>query len=100
MGQFKDFAREIGDEKDKEGLDNQGNGDEYDVQGVLQNDLPLEGENDDQCQQQADGGAENAHDQQHDQRLQRALPDALIIARAQVLRRKAGHGYAQSVQRR
>jgi len=42
MVQFQSLTGQISDEKDQEGLDRQRNGDQYDVQGVIENDVALE----------------------------------------------------------
>ncbi len=52
MTELQSPAREIGDKEDQESLDRQRNGDQQDVQGVVNDHFALEGEDDHQGQQQ------------------------------------------------
>ena len=54
--QLQQLACHKGDEKDQEGLQDQWNSDQHDVQWVLQDYLALEHEDQNQCQQESDGG--------------------------------------------
>ena len=51
-------------------------------------------------QQQSDQNGARRHDEHDDERLERALLDAFRVARAEILRRKAGHRRAETVERR
>ena len=51
-------------------------------------------------QQEANQNGARRHDEHDDNRLDRALLDALRVARAEILRRKAGHRRAETVERR
>ena len=50
--------------------------------------------------QQPDQNGTCRHDEHDDDRLDRALFDALCVTRAEILRRKAGHRRAETVERR